>query len=235
MPLICYSDEGAGLLDRLTLARTLSSFAIALGVSLRLDPPCRLLHPKHNGGVAVACSKSWDHYFTVFDATGRPMDLQAPGECGVSMTNFFTKTYSLSRHIATPNRALPRYNFSHRIHQLAAESLATLRLRPGAYDAIHIRRFDTKKVCKTDLATMRTRLARIAFRRTDVVFFSDERDVSYRNGVERILTQRGLRVHDVDEVLRAREDDNYIAFGAERVIAESARRFHEWRKTFSCP
>ena len=100
-PVVCYSDKGAGINDRISVIQSLLMWCILLNAKLLVDRPCNMLHSKHNNNLKLPCSYKWDRYINV-TYKDVPINLDINESCSLNFTDFYHPTKTLKSYTRIP-------------------------------------------------------------------------------------------------------------------------------------
>ena len=221
---LCYTDKGAGLGDRVHVLLNLLRWAWALDVRLNIPPPCKWLSPNHNFGAPLECNSTWDRYLSV-----APRSLLTAEPCALILRNFY----------AVDARLLDAAPVTVQKSQFVREEALKLSRDmglPPKYDFMHIRRTDAIRECNTNLVRMKRILRDRRFVTAHVVYTTDEPDAAYSDAITEALATRNLTVYRPQEWLLPRfPRDNYMVFSIEEHLMSTASATHEWHRRESCP
>lgn len=222
---ICYSDNGAGLSDRIAVFNAMLRWSIALGAAFQPDIPCRLLAPSHNNNVSVPCTLPWSHYL-LFPA-GHTTQF-CP--CSLNVTSF----YKVQRYISVPSEG-QLITLSPTVDKAANMLLKEIQ-SPSEFDLLHIRRSDAIDACNTSLPRMLASLKTRKFQTSFVIFSTDEKSADYTLAIVEALRARNLNVVFIEPLLsQLYPFDNYFSYAILIKLGRLASHVHEWRRHFSCP
>ena len=226
--MLCYSDNGAGLRDRIAVITQLLRWVWVLDIRLRLPPPCELLTPRHNQHIPLQCNITWDRYIDI-----HPKHLLTTNSCSLHLTQFYSVKNSV---VLQYTQTIPVHvTWSSIVHREMSQIAEEMHL-PDRYDMVQIRRSDAITECNTNILRMQGVLRTRAFATTNILYATDEKDRKYNAQIVRTLTNRNLTVYVVEPWLQRRHPrDNYMAFAVGQLLLHRAVAKHEWRRRLSCP